>query len=150
MFEEARQDEDENKQDQCALPVIRQQRWHLVRDPAFLEMPRQDGKAHQQQEQVRKNDPFVLEMAEEPNEACAELEAGEGELVGNDGDEAAERDGQRVTVEHRNAEQRQPEQDEVDRDSEDKDGIDQGSLGAGEGESCPPLSENVGSFNAVT
>jgi hypothetical protein len=89
-------------------------------------------------------------MAEEPNEARAELEAGESELVGNDGDEAAERDRQRVMVEHRNAEQRQPEQDEVDRNSEDKDGIDQGNLGAGEGRSCAPLSENVGSFNAVT
>ena len=55
-----------------------------------------------------------------PAQAGAGLEAGEDELVDDDGREPGQRDLQRVVVEQRDAEQRQREQDEIDRDAEDR------------------------------
>ena len=59
IVEEARQNEDDDEKDSAAFPVIRQQGRHLIRNPALLEMPRQQSKSHQQQEQIGQRDPLV-------------------------------------------------------------------------------------------
>ena len=102
-----------------ALPVVGQERRHDVGQLALLEMARQQRKAHQQQEQVGEDHPLVLHVQRETAEARPELEAGEAELVGDDGGEPGQRHLQRVVVEQRDAEQRQREQDEVDGDAEE-------------------------------
>ena len=84
-------------------------------------MPRQEREAHQEQEQVGEDHPFVLEVQAEAGEAGAVFEAGEQELVERDGREPGERDCERVMVEQGDPEQGQAEQDEVDRDAEDID-----------------------------
>ena len=68
----------------AALPVVGQEGRHHIGHPALLEMPRQQRKAHQQQEQVREDHPLVLQVQRKPGEAGAELEAGERELVDRD------------------------------------------------------------------
>ncbi len=90
---------------------------------AVLEMPRQQRKAHQQQEQVREHDGFVLQVQGEAGETAAILEAGEDQLVEDDHRKAGQRDLQRLVVKQGDADQRQREQDEVDRDAEYVDGL---------------------------
>ena len=109
---------DDNEQREAALPVVRQERRHLFRDLALLEMPRQQRKAHQQQEQVGEDHPLVLHVQREAGEPGAELEAGEDELVERDRRKPGQRDLQRVMMKQRDAEQRQREQDEIDGDAE--------------------------------
>ena len=77
VVEEARQDEDDDQQREPALPVVGQIGRHLVRNPAVLEVPRQQRKAHEQQEQVRQDDPLVLHLQAEAGEPRTEFEAGE-------------------------------------------------------------------------
>ena len=62
VVEEARQHEHDDEQHEAALPVVGQEGRHLVGHAALLEMPRQQRKAHQQQEQVREDHPFVLQV----------------------------------------------------------------------------------------
>ena len=118
IVEEARQHEHDREQHEPALPSVRQERRHFVGDAAVLEMARQDREAHQQQEQVREDHRLVLHVQREAGEASAELEAGEDELVDDDGGEPGERHLQRLVVEDRDADQREREQDEVDRNAE--------------------------------
>ena len=59
----------------------------------------------------------MLHVQSESGKARAELEAGEGELVDENGRETGERDLQSLVMEDRNADQRQREQDEVDRNT---------------------------------
>jgi hypothetical protein len=76
----------------------------------------------------------VLQMLDEAAETVSELESCEGELVGNDRGQPAERDRQCVMVEKGDPEQRQAEQNKIDRNSID----DQGNLDVlGEGEAAP-------------
>ena len=65
-------------------------------------------------------------MQRKSAEAGAGLEAGEGELVGDDGGEADKRDLQGVTVEEGDAQQRQGEQDEIDGNAEEIEGLRRG------------------------
>ena len=51
----------------------------------------------------------------EAGDAGAVFEAGEDQLVDDDGREPGQRDGQRVVMEQRDAEQREREQDEIER-----------------------------------
>ncbi len=120
IVEEARKHGDDAEQGQSACPVIGQEARHLVRNPAFLKMPGEQRKAHEQAEQVGKNDPLMLEMADEPRQARAEFEAGKDQLINRDGGKPGHRHLQRVVVEQRNTKQRQPEQDEVDRNARQK------------------------------
>ena len=69
VVEEARQHEHDDEQRKAALPVVGQEGRHLVRDAALLEMARQQREAHQQQEQVRQDHPFVLQVPAETREA---------------------------------------------------------------------------------
>ena len=69
VVKEARQHEDDDEQREAALPVVRQESRHLVRHLALLEMPRQQREAHQQQEQVGEDHPFVLHVQREAGEA---------------------------------------------------------------------------------
>ena len=121
VVEETRQHKHDHEQQQPARPVVRQQRRHLVRHGAFLEVTRQQSEAHQQQEQVREQRKFVTEMKAEAGQPCALLEAGEDQLVGGDGAKACKRDRQRVPVKQRDAEQGQREQDEIERNAEEED-----------------------------
>src|SRR3954466_3442709 len=130
VVQKARQHKDEDEEDDATAPIVRKQRRHFVRDPAFLEVPRQNRKSHQQQEQVRENDPFVLEMGDEATEACAEFETGECHLVDDNGAKSAEGDGKGVMVEQGDAEQGQTEEQEVNRNSKEKNWLDQGNLDA--------------------
>ena len=113
-----REHEDDGKQRKAALPAVRQERRHLVRDAAVLEMPRQQRKAHQQQKQVRQNHRLVLHVQAEAGEPGAGLETGEDQLVEHDRGKARQRDLQRLVMEESDADQRQREQDEVDGDAE--------------------------------
>src|SRR5262249_46506446 len=90
-------------------------------------MARQERKAHQQQEQVREDGPFVRQVPAEPGEAMAGLESSVSKLIGGDDGKARERDRQRMAVEQRHAKQHQREQDEIDGDAQHQYGF---SLGA--------------------
>ena len=106
-----------------AGPAVRQEGRHLVRDAAVLEVPRQDRKAHQQQEQVCQNHPLVVHLQHEAAETLALPEPGEEQLVDGDHRKPGQRDLQRLVMEDRDAEQRQAEQDEINRDAEQVDGL---------------------------
>ena len=84
VVEEARQHEHQDQQHHAALPVVRQQCRHRIRNPALLEMPGQQRKPHQQQEQVAERDPLMRHVVAEAAEAGAVFEAGEDELVDDD------------------------------------------------------------------
>ena len=92
-------------------------------------MAGEQGKAHQQKEQVRKRHPLVLHVADQTGQTGAELETGEEDFVGRDGGEAGERDVERLVAEHGNAEQRQREQDEVNRYAGDQHWLGAGACG---------------------
>ena len=94
--------------------ILRQHLRHL----AVLEVVREQREAEQQAEQVGEDHPLVRHVGRQAAEAGARLEAGEDELVEDDGREAGERDLQRVAVEERDAGERQTEQHEVDRHAE--------------------------------
>ena len=61
--------EDDDQQHEAALPVVGQDGRHDVGHLAFLEMPRQQREAHQQQEQVGEHHPLVLHVADEAGQA---------------------------------------------------------------------------------
>ena len=103
VVEERRQDEHDDEQDQTALPVVRQERRHLVRHPAGLEMSRQQREAGEKQKQIGEDHPFVLQMQRQAGKTRAELEAGEGEFVAGDDRKTRERHIQRVMVEQRDS-----------------------------------------------
>ena len=73
-----------DQQHDAALPVVRQQRRHLIRNPALLEMAGQQRKSHQQQEQIGQRDPLMRHVVAEAAEAGAVFEAGEDEFVDDD------------------------------------------------------------------
>ncbi len=129
IVEEARQHEHQDEQHDAALPVVRQQRRHLIRNAAFLEMPGQQRKPHQQQEQIAERDPFMRHVVAEAADASAVFEPGEDQLVDHDCAEPGQRDGEGVMMKQRDPEQRQREQDEVDGYPEYKDGFDHNGLG---------------------
>ena len=87
----------------AALPVVRQERRHLVRHPAGLEMSRQQREAGEKQKQIGEDHPFVLQMQRQAGKTRAELEAGEGEFVARDDRKTRERNIQRVMVEQRDS-----------------------------------------------
>ena len=120
IVEEARQHEHQDEQHDAALPVVRQQRRHLIRNPALLEMPGQQRKPHQQQEQIGERDPLMRHVVAEAGQARTVLEAGEDQFVDDDRGKAGERDLKRLVMEQRDPKQRQREQDEVDGYSEHK------------------------------
>ena len=99
VVEEARQHEHQDEQHDAALPVVRQQRRHLVRNPAFLEMPRQQRKPHQKQEQIAQSDPLMRHVVAEAGEARAVLETGEDQFVDDDRGKAGKRDLKRLVME---------------------------------------------------
>ncbi len=106
VVEEARQHEHNGKQRQSAAPAVRQDSWHLVRDTAVLEMPRQDCKAHQQQEKVGEDDPLVMDLQHKAAQSLALSEPGEEQLVDGDYGEPGQRNLQRLVMEDCDAEQR--------------------------------------------
>jgi len=116
VVKEAGEHEDHDQQNEPAFPVTRQVLGQDHRHMAFLEMPRKQGKTHQQTEEVGQNDPFMTKMADESGEAVACLEAGKDQLVQGDRDHAGQADIERVVVEQRDAQQRQREKDEIERD----------------------------------
>jgi hypothetical protein len=118
VVEEARQDRDDREQGETARPAVRQDRRHLVGNAAVLEVTRQDGEAHQQQEQVGERHRLVLQVQREAAQARAELEAGEDKLVENDGRKTGQGDLQCPVMKDGDARERQTEQDELDRDAE--------------------------------
>ncbi len=128
IVEKARQHEHQHQQDRAALPVVGEQRRHFVGQPALLEMPRQQRKSGQQQEQIGQHHPFVLHVMTEASEADAILESGEDEFVRDDRSEAGDRDQQGLMMEQRHAKQGQREQDEFDGNARDKDRLDQNDL----------------------
>ena len=65
----------------------------------------------------------LLHVADQAGYALPELEAGEGELVADDGGKAGERHLQRVMVEEGDAQQRQGEENEVDRYADKIEGL---------------------------
>ena len=131
VVEEARQHEHQEKQCHAPLPVVGKQGRHLIGNSAFLEVPGQKRKSHQQQEQIGEHDPFVRHMLAKAAESRAEFESGEGQLVDNDRCKPGQRDRKRVTMEQRNAEQRQREQNEINGYSEQNYGFDHSSLDVG-------------------
>jgi hypothetical protein len=70
VVEEAGQHEHDREQDQS----VRQEGRHRVRDAAVFEVARQDRGAHQQQEQVREDHPFVPHVQREAGEPGTGLE----------------------------------------------------------------------------
>ncbi len=60
----------------------------------------------------------MLHVQRKAADTLPELEAGEAELVGDDGDEPHQRHRQRVVVKQGDAEQGQREQDEIDRNAQ--------------------------------
>ena len=118
VVEEARQHEHDHQQRNAALPVVGKIGGHRVGHAAHLEVAREQREAHQQQEQVGQDHPFVLHVQREAGEAGAEFEAGEDQLVERDDRKPGQRDVQRVMVEQRDAQQRQAEQDEIDGNAE--------------------------------
>ena len=123
VIEKTRQHENDDEKEDAAFPVIGQHGRHFVRYPAFLEVSRQNGKPHQQQEQVRQRDPLVRHVASEPAPPCAGLESGEADFVADDGDEADKRDRKRMTMKQRDAEQNEPEENEIEGNSSNQDRI---------------------------
>ena len=123
VVQKARQHEDDHEQQEPAGPTVRQEPWHLVWDAAVLEVPRQDCKAHQQQEQVGQGHPLVVHLQHETAESLALPEPGEEQLVDGDHREPGQRDLQRLVMKDRDAEQRQAEQNEIDRDAEQVNGL---------------------------
>ena len=117
VVEEARDHCDEDEQHEAALPVVGQEARHLVGDLAFLEVAREQGKAHEQEEQVGEDHGLVRHVLDEARQAGAVLEARKAQLVERDGGETGQGHLQRVVVEQGDAEQRQGEQDEVDGDA---------------------------------
>jgi hypothetical protein len=99
IVEKAREHEHQHQQHDAALPVVRQQCRHRIRNPALLEMPGQQRESHQQQEQVAERDPLMRHVVAEAAEACAVLEAGEDELVDDDDGKARQCDLKRLVVE---------------------------------------------------
>ena len=86
-------------------------------------MPRQDCKAHQQQEKVGEDDPLVLHLQRKAAQSLALSEPGEEQLVDGDHGEPGQRNLQRLVMEDGDAEQRQAEQNEINRDAEQVDGL---------------------------
>ena len=84
---------------------------------ALFEVPREQGKAHQEAEQVGQDDPFMLEMQRQTGQPVAGLETGEHQLVQGDRCQAAEADVQGVVVEQGDAQQGEREEDELERDA---------------------------------
>ena len=68
--------------------------------PLFSKCRDKQREAHQQQEQIREDHPFVLHVQREAGQAGAEFEAGENVLVERDHGKAGERDRQGVMVKH--------------------------------------------------
>ena len=99
IVEEARQHEHQDEQDNAALPVVRQQRRHLIRNPALLEMPGQQRKAHQEQEQIGERDPLMRHVVAEAGQARTVFETGEDQFVGDDRGKAGQRDFKRLVME---------------------------------------------------
>jgi len=128
IVEEARQHEHQDEQDNAALPIVRQQRRHLIRNPAFLEMPGQQRKPHQEQEQIGERDPLMRHMVAEAVQARTVLEPGKDQFVDDDRGKAGQRDFQRLVMEQRDPKQRQREQDEVDGYSKHKNRLDHPDL----------------------
>ena len=83
-------------------------------DAALLEMAREQGKSHEEAEEVGEDDPFVGHVRSEPSEARAGRKAREGKLVGQDRCKTAQRDSERVAMEERHPEKHHSEEDEVD------------------------------------
>ena len=99
IVEETREHEHQDEQHNAALPVVRQQCRHLVRNPAFLEMARQQREAHQKKEQIAQSDPLMPQVVAETAEAGAVFESGEDQLVKHDGAETGQGNGQCVMME---------------------------------------------------
>ena len=112
------QHEDNQEQWETAGPTVWQDPWHSIWNAAAFEVPRQDRKAHEQEEQVGKGHPLVLHLHHETAEPLALSESGENQLVEGDYCEPGQCNLQRLAMEDRDAEQRQAEQYEIDRDSE--------------------------------
>src|SRR5215471_16919488 len=128
IVEKARQHEHHDKQHQAALPIVRQQRGHLVGNGAFLEVARQQRKSHQQKKQIAEEGKLVAHMQAEPRKAGTISETREGQFVCSNGGETAKRDWQRLPVKQRDAEQCQGKKNEIERNSEDQNGFSQCGL----------------------
>ena len=84
VVEEAGENEDHHQHHEAALPVVGQILGQDDRNMALLEVAREQGKAHQQAEQVGQHHPFVLEVPGQTGHAFAGLEAGEQQFVKRD------------------------------------------------------------------
>ena len=62
VVEKARQHEHQRQQHEAAFPVVGKQRRHFIRNAALLEMPGQERKPRQQQEQIGQYDPLMQHM----------------------------------------------------------------------------------------
>ncbi len=68
VVEERRQHEDEHQQDEGPLPVVGEVARQHLRDLALLEVPRQQGEAEEQAEQIEDHHPLVPEVGDEAGE----------------------------------------------------------------------------------
>ena len=80
VVEKCREDEDDGEERQPALPVVRQNRRHLVRNPTLFEVAGEERETHQEQEQVRQDHPLMPDMQREPAKTRPVLEACEDSL----------------------------------------------------------------------
>ena len=76
IVEERRQHENHGEQHESALPVVGQEFRQHCRHMAFLEVPRQQRKADEQEEEVAQNDPLVRQVGGETIEPGSRAEAG--------------------------------------------------------------------------
>ena len=121
VVEEAGEHENHHQHHEPALPVVGQILGQDGRDVALFEVAREQGKTHEQAEQVGQHHPFVLEVPGQAGRPVAGLETGEQQFVKRDRRQAGQPDVQRVVVKQRNAEQGQRKENEVERDAGDHD-----------------------------
>jgi hypothetical protein len=103
-----------DQQDERALPVVGQVLGQDHRHMAFLEMPGEDGEAHQQAEQVDQGHPFMAQVSGETRHPGAGLEPGHRDLVNRNRGDTGQRDIKGLVMEQGDPEQGQREQDEFD------------------------------------
>ncbi|MGB9044815.1 MAG: hypothetical protein WCC81_20400, partial [Pseudolabrys sp.] len=81
VIEKARQHENHHKQCHAPFPVIGQKSWHFIWYAALLKVSGQKRKAHQDQEQIGKDYPFMLNVLAEASDPDAEFKTREDKLV---------------------------------------------------------------------
>ena len=114
VVEEARQHEHQRQQQEAATPVVRQQVGQPPRQPALLEVARQQREPEQQHEQVGEHRPLAAEVTEQAGKARHTVETSRRQLVDRDRGEPGRGHLERAGMQDGNAEQCAGEQHELD------------------------------------